>query len=386
MKKVIILLFLLSLAMPVYAGGFKDFIKKQFMPADQKFVIVEEEVRAQTLRNLNKRLEDFYYMRDEHLIELFSQPLLLRDISFDAQTNIGRMNEFKEQNFKNFDEAFNLDKRYIQQMYAEFMKNKNNMEKNKEICDDIYDDFIVPYNKISEYIKSIYNEELFNYRKTLYNRTSNLTLQAKDGKYYGILNCGETCPDPKKVCRTQDRIYMCNLVFDELNNVSIIENAEELIKLNSINNDLGYKIATNFNKNAKYVQDIQNEIKDYSIKYETQKLKNYYKNYRNIKKCNGTFATYFSLGSSPQKGCYYDVFVEIFQKVPGGYFAFDPNEYAGIGFIETNKNIPRGKQFWTRLLYQGGTYSYTSLLGEYLTVYKYKIINTPKEQFYFINK
>lgn len=392
MRKIFIALILFCISMPVYANGFTNFFKDFFAPATEKFIKIEKDVRLNTLQQVQQKTNDIWFMKDTNIIKYFSLPMRTRKLVEKEDGKLypypNREEEFKKLTPESFDKAFAVNKKYIDEYYNTFKSNKNNMAQNKQICDDLYEDFYKQYNDISVYLEKIHKEEFDNYRNNLNRKTLNLAIRATDGKDYPIYRCGKGCPDPKKLCRTEDWVLKCDLVFNDLEGVEVLENWEELIPEDRTKSKI-FDIYKSLYDNIAYLEKVQNEIKNYSIDYETQKLKKYYKKYGNIKKCNGTIATYFTIGvDTPQKGCYYDVPVTIFQKVPGGFLANDPySDYAGLAYIVSGTKDPRGTYYFPlRLLYQGGFYNYTNLLGEFTKVDKFIIIDIPNEDFYFINK
>ena len=388
-KKFLVIIILFSFGNAVSANSFTTYIKQCFESPDKKFIRAEQKIYTLTIDDANQKINNIWFMKDENINKIFKSSMRTR-YSIKKDDGIyysypDRAEEFEKLAPQTFDKAFEVNNKYIQEYYNDFLKNKNNMENNKQIYDDLYNDFIIPYSELSKYIMSIYKNAFFNYQNNLYEKTENLVMQGTDGKYYQIYNCSYYS-DPKRLTRTEDREFKCYIIFNNLENVKTIKSQEELTNQILQQNNYALQIGTIFNKNSEYLQKIQNEIKNYSVEYETKKAQNFYKSYGNIKKCNGTFNTYFSIGYPPEKGCYYDLPIEIFQKVPNGYLILDPLDYNGLAFIQSNKNYQRGTQIQARLLYQGGTYNYISLLGENLSVYKYKIINIPKEKFFFVDK
>lgn len=383
MKKIIIAIMLFFAASPVWANWFTDF----FSPTTERFIKIEKDVRLNTLQQIQQKTNDIWFMKDTNIIKYFSMPMRTRKLVEKEDCKLypypNREEEFKKLAPGSFDKAFAVNKKYIDEYYNTFKSNKNNMAQNKQICDDLYEDFYKQYNDISIYFEKIHKEEFDNYRNNLNRKTLNLTIRATDGKDYPIYRCGKGCPDPKKICRTEDQVLKCDLVFNDLEGIEVLENWEELIPKDKTKSKI-FDIYKALYDNIAYLEKVQNEIKNYSINYETQKLKNYYKAYGSIKLCRQRLDDPFTLAHIPEKGCYYLLPIEVFQKVPGGYLINDLIDYDGPAFMVSNKNISRGTQFMGRLLYQGEKYSYTSLSGEYLTVYKYRLINPPKDNFYFI--
>lgn len=355
--------------MPVYAGGFKDFIKKQFMPADQKFIIVEKDIKEQIFSTLEQTFIDVWNLNREEFL-----------------SNKEFKQELDEIGAKTYKDVFNRDKNCVNDLYNEFLKNKNNIAQNKEIYKDLGENFLDPYKEFKSILNTeIYKQAYIKYKEKLDARTWNLTSYADsnngktDWTKYHFYHCSQP---------TKDKPYLtCKPNFRD---VFILEDWRQL-KKEFLNKDLKVvnDIFSIMDENIAYVQKIRNEIWDYSKLYEEKKLSNYYKKYGNIKN-GGNIRNVIVGGEIPQTGYYYDTLVtplEVQQVINGGVLACDAFRgwESNNVYIMTNRKLVDGDTFTGRFLYKG-IFKYTNVFGAQLTVRKFQEITVPSDNFYFVEK
>lgn len=270
-----------------------------------------------------------------------------------------------------------------------FLKNKNNMAQNRGLYESIKEDFIDIYCELKKlFMEGIYKSEFYNYQGELYKRNKNIIVGQVghfEKSYLIYYKEGIFADSGKNIyklgthaCYINNGYYKC---------VNYIENWQEFKngfleqRRPTLNNILSV-----IDENIKNATKNQDEIKDYSISYETKKLDNFYKSkYGNVKKC-GDISNVILKGTSPQTTCYYDAdSLEVLQVVNGGILARDYDWDSNRIFVTTNKKLVDGDNYSGRLLYKG-IYKYTSIMGAPTTVRRFQEIPLPQENFYFIYK
>lgn len=358
MKKMLITFLLLILTMPAYAGFWDT-------PQDQ-FNKLEAQVRQEAYSNLKAKIEDYWNLKGEN----FANEELQKQIN--------------ENNVKIFPDTFIVDKKGIEEYHENFLKNKNNMSQNRALYESLNKDFINIYLELKKlFTENIYKNEFYNYQETLYKKNKNISVNAvyiDYHKYNYIYDCKDTDST------TGLKLYKLRGAYID-RGVNVINDwrqfkvgflAQEQPTLKNILNIV--------DENIKNAQKVQDEIKNYSIAYETKKLENFYKSkYGNVKNC-GDISNVILKGTSPQMGCYYDTdTLEVLQVINGGILARDYDWNSNRIFIVTNKKVVDGDAYSGRLLYKG-IYKYTSIMGAPVTVRKFQEIPLPQENFYFIYK
>lgn len=371
MKKIIVvLLLLLNIVAPVYAGFWEKIDKFFYVPTPQEqFNKLEELVRQESYSNLQKNLDDFWNLKSEKF------------------TNGELKKQIKEYNVKNFPDMFIQDKKGLEEYRIIFSKNKNNMAQNRAIYESIKEDFIDVYNKFEKlFTEEIYKKEFYNYQETLYEKNKNIHVNPVyiDHRKYDYIydyNGTNSATGLKNYRLRETGIQYYDRGVKVIGNwqqfkAGFLEQEQPVLQ----------NILSIVDENIKNAKKIHDEIANYSIAYETKKLENYYKSrYGNIKNA-GDISNVILRGTSPQAGCYYDAdSLEVLQVISGGVIARDCSWGSNRIFIATNRKFADGDNYSGRLLYKG-IYKYTSVLGAPVTIRKYQEIPLPQENFYFIYK
>lgn len=327
------------------ANSFTNFIKESIDPI-YAFEQQEKSVFKNSTIQVEKRFNDLYNLDNLDLSFIELEP--------------------NEDSPNNFADLMKHDENIIQSEFKIWQKNKNNMSENKDLILYLQDEFDNS-REITLALNKIYEDEYIKYLKQLYASTKNLNL----------ISCKES----------NIKEFSCYSLYSNLNYKKNIEEFKSSIK--NIKPNKQQEISTILDDYSFTFQDIIKQITDYSIKYETKKLNNFYKNkYGNINNC-GEIQNLILGDESAQNGCYYDAnsSLIVIQVIPNGVLVRD--EYGGINskqiFIETNKKYVDKEILAGRYLYTG-IYKYTNLLGLTKTVWKFKEISVPSEEFYFISK
>lgn len=339
------LLLFLNTILLCSANNFTNFIKETFDPI-YAFEQQEKSIFKNSTIQVEKRFNDLYNLDNLDLSFIELEP--------------------NEDFPNNFADLMKHDENIIQSEFKNWQKNKNNMSENKDLILYLQDEFDNS-REITLALNKIYEDEYIKYLKQLYTSTKNLNL----------ISCKES--------HVKD--FSCYPLYNNLNYKKDIEEFKSSIK--NIKPTKEQEISKILDDYSIIFQDIIRQITDYSIKYETKKLNNFYKNkYGNINNC-GEIQNLTLGGESAQNRCYYDAkfILVVIQVIPGGVLVRD--EYGGINskqiFIETNKKYVDKETLTGRYLYTG-IFKYTNLLGLTKTVWKFKEIPIPSEDFYFISK
>ncbi len=329
MKKFLLLILIINLSLPCYAGlkeikqGIKNFF---YVPTEQELQIQnEKKAKEEVFEYLDKYYKNF---ENGQIVEKSGK----------IRNNGIPLKDMLQQ-----------DDTKIENLYQNFKKNHNDMKSNSYLYDitsdykkqyeEVYNDFVG--TKIFEEAVSLYKEKLHTYSGSV----------DKD-----LAEQFET-----EYSETYHEAY---------------QNINDLINL-YIN---------------KY-KNISNEVYNYSYTYEKNKLQNFYKQrYGNIKYA-GTMDILLAPTAYPQNNSYYIAGayskLRVIQKLKNGILVVHAYEseygyqsHFKKAFIVTNKPYVENQIISGKFLYTGN-YSYTNVLGSSTTVWKFKELNEPSENFYF---
>lgn len=352
MKKFILLLLVIFINQPAFALK-NNILSDLFASSDMVFIKKENVAYEKCYKNLGQQFAEVWNLQNKEFLE-----------------NDTFKNDIKKNNIKNFADCFiKIDNKELDDIYKEFQENKNNIYNNKILYDNLYEDFIFYYDKLSEkYVDDIY----------------------KNGYKQYIDDFLSQFPrDWNVMCLKNDK-YSCVLSYN-IPNLEYLKSWEELKDktINDKNLDVGniYNVINEYKTKA---TSIAQQIQDYSIKYETNKVKNFYKSkYLNISN-SGIMLEDIIVGNDvPQKNEYYDSYMplEIVQVMPNGVIV--KNSFSEWNskyiFVLTNKNYVDKQLIQGRFLYRG-IYRYKTVLGSTATIYKFEEIPYPTGEYYFINK
>ncbi len=149
------------------------------------------------------------------------------------------------------------------------------------------------------------------------------------------------------------------------------------------------------------IRELVDEIQEYSIAYETQKVKNFKNKYVTNKIFDLDDKLAFQGIGALKTNTLYVAKLKVFQILQNGFLAYTYFGDGNIIFVQTNLNnrLEPGDMFVPHLFlkHNGKMYSYRSLLGSYNSVpvftivdknefYKMTNIPTIAEEFYFVEK